>query len=144
MKSAVLALSVLALVAGCGQLQRLDRYIVGDRNAERVEEDPTELAMQVSTAAAERTPSGVIIRAEAILPSAGYYDAELRPVSPETLADGILRLEFRALPPEEPRPGPTPRSRTIAVAVFLDAQDLAGISQIQVLGQQQSQAVGIR
>ncbi len=95
------------------------------------------LASVVKTARIERTRDGGIIRARALMPRQGYYDAKL--VSLDAFKpdeNGVLVLEFRAKEPGFNTLQSTERSREVDVGVFLSNQRLAGIRTIRIVGRQ--------
>lgn len=95
------------------------------------------LAAVVKTARIERTRDGGIVRARAVMPRQGYYDAKL--VSLDAFKpdeNGVLVLEFRAKEPGFNTFQSTERSREVDVGVFLSNQKLAGIRTIRIVGRQ--------
>ncbi|TFL18223.1 hypothetical protein [Jannaschia formosa] len=79
------------------------------------------------------TPGGAIVSAVGLPPTQGYWDADL--VRVPTEEPSVLLLEFRLLPPPEPRPVGTQPSREVLAGRVLSLQDLAGISTIAVQAQ---------
>lgn len=95
------------------------------------------LASVVKDARIERTRDGGIVRARAVMPRQGYYDAKL--VSLDAFKpdeNGILVLEFRAKEPLFNTFQSTERSREVDVGVFLSNQTLAAIRSIRIVGRQ--------
>ncbi|MEJ6708286.1 MAG: hypothetical protein QNK92_05695 [Amylibacter sp.] len=85
----------------------------------------------------ERTRDGGVIRARALMPRQGYYDAKLISLNKfEPDEKGVLTLEFRAKEPQFNTSVSTNRSREIDAGVFLSHQKLANIRTIRVLGSQ--------
>lgn len=95
------------------------------------------LAAFIKSARIERTRDGGIVRARAVMPRQGYYDAALISQEAfETDENGVLVLEFRAVEPEFNTLQSTERSREVDVGVFLSNQRLAAIRAIRVVGRQ--------
>lgn len=85
---------------------------------------------QVTEMAVEPTESGAIIRATGVMPGQGWHDARLVRMTGEA---GVLTYEFRAEPPPA---GIGAGMQAITAARSLTAGDLAGVSRIRVLGQE--------
>lgn len=96
------------------------------------------LMPQIAAFAVEPTPSGAILRAAGLPPLQGYWDGVLVPVAQPD--PSVLAYEFRALPPPVPTRVSTERSRYVDVAVFVDNDALAGISEIRVVAAQNARA----
>lgn len=93
------------------------------------------LVMQVREVDIDPTPGGIIVRAEGLSSTQGYWDADIvRAPVPGTEGGDMMRYEFRVRPPVTPQPVGTERSRIINVADFITAQDLASIRRITVVG----------
>ncbi|MEM9710241.1 MAG: hypothetical protein AAF871_15810 [Pseudomonadota bacterium] len=101
--------------------------------------DTRPLVAEVTALTLETVPGGAILRARGLAPVPGWWSAGLSP-EPERSANGVLAYTFRARPPEAPARG-TGRARELNVARYLTDGDLAGIRQIQVIGQNQSRAI---
>lgn len=151
MKSTVTALLVASLVvAGCGTI-RESRMNPMNWFGESAEEDPRgdlgpsalttdnrPLVPQVTQMRIDRTASGAIVRAEAVMPSAGWWDAELVPVNDARPVDGVLTLRFVAAAPREPIATQNVRARTIVAAYTLSLAQLDVIGSIVVQGAENS------
>ncbi len=141
----IAALALLGLLASCGGLResRLnpsnwfgksrERRIMLQAGAEIV--DPRALVGKVVTLKVDRLPGGAIVRAMGLPTSQGYYSAELVPLNGEKPERGVLKFEFRLLPPKDPNPAGTKRSREVLVGRFVSDQKLAGVRRIEVIGQ---------
>ena len=135
----------LTMVTGCGTLSRLPGmgWFGGARvvpvSAAAVA--PTEpLVDQVVSMEVAPTPDGAIVSAVGLPPTQGYWDAELVAVpSPDP---ATLLLEFRLLPPLEPRPVGTRPSREVLAGAFVRGRDLAGIRTIRVRAARNAAAAG--
>jgi hypothetical protein len=122
----------VALLAGCGLGQRIGWFgasrVTPAEAAAVLATDP--LVDQVVSLSVDPTPTGAIVSAVGLPPTQGYWGAELAPVaSPDPSA---LVLEFRLLPPPEPRPVGTQPSREVLAGTELSNQDLAGVRTITV------------
>jgi hypothetical protein len=103
-----------------------------------VDIDTRPLVAQITGLAVERTASGVIVRATALPPSDGYYDAGLVAVAPQNSRE--LRYEFRARAPTQVIRIGSPFQRQIIAAVHLTRAQLNGIRRIVVVGQGNSRS----
>lgn len=145
-----LALAGAVLLAGCGGRRDGERrrwFGFGRRDEPETLEpeggflsdraDPRPLAPRVDSMAIERVASGVIVRATTVMPTQGYWDADLVPAPGENPRDGVYRFDFRAWPPVDPaqaRGGP-PRSRELIVGAFISAGDLENVRSVAVVAQ---------
>ncbi|PWJ20860.1 hypothetical protein [Jannaschia seohaensis] len=91
------------------------------------------LVDQVVSMELSPTPGGVIVSAVGLPPTQGFWDATLVRVPTDEAA--TLLLEFRLLPPVEPRPVGTQPSREVLAGTFLSRQDLAGIRTVAIQAQ---------
>ncbi len=108
------------------------------RRGYAVDIDTRPLVAQITALAVERTASGVIVRATALPPSDGYYDAGLVAVAPKNSRE--LRYEFRARAPTQVIRIGSPFQRQIIVAVHLTRTQLNGIRRIVVVAQGNSRS----
>lgn len=141
MKRPLLAALALAItVSGCGAIRESRfnpfNWFGGSEPAAGVEDvvepgDPRPLAAQVTDLTVDRMPGGAIIRATAVPPTQGFWDAEL--VEREDSANpDVLILEFRMRPPTGAAAVSTPRSRAITAAFFVSDIRLGQIGSITV------------
>lgn len=142
------ALTAVMVLTSCGAIResRLNPLNWFGRSQEaRVEEfgvsvpaDTRPLVEQVLDMSIEQTPNGALVRAKGLSSMQGYYKAELvaRPVDDK----GVLVFDFRVMPPPEPKPVGTQRTREVTVAVHLSHAKLDGISQIIVQGAQNARS----
>jgi len=147
MKAPLAALLIASLaVAGCGGFRdsRINpRNWFGDsRAAERPDLGPTTdvvdhrpLVPAVSAMSIEQTSSGAIVRAEAVMPSAGWWDAQLVAENFGRPQGGVLTFRFVAAPPRTPAPETSPAARTIVAAVTLTQAQLDTTAEIVVVGE---------
>lgn len=147
MKTPVMALVCAALVlAGCGGLRdsRMNprNWFGESRQAERPSLGATSdvidnrpLVPELSALTVERTSSGAIIRAEAVMPTAGWWDAELLTENFGRPVDGVLTLRFVAAAPREPVAASSAAARSITAVYALNQAELDIIAEIVVVGQ---------
>ena len=150
----IAALSLIALLAGCGGIRdsRINPFNWFGRSApaERVETqvpgqpqapvDQRPLAQHIVDARMEQVPSGAILRATGVPPSQGWWDADLvaQPVS----EDGTLVVEFRLKAPlTQTATGPQ-RSREVVAALHLSHSKLANVRRVVVQGANDARALG--
>jgi len=100
-----------------------DRIVAPDRR---------ELAAQITGLTIEPTPDGAIVRATALPPTLGFWDAEL--VALDKGESGKITYEFRYRPPVEPMAASTPQARSIVAAAFLSNKRLQLINEVLVQG----------
>ncbi|WP_127900304.1 hypothetical protein [Solirhodobacter olei] len=96
--------------------------------------DPRGLVADVSTMRVEAVPGGVIVRATGLPPTQGWWDGALLAENDGKPVKGVLTFRFVVVPPAEPTPSSTPRSRELTVAVHLTDFQLAGVRAITVTG----------
>ncbi|HGG05840.1 MAG TPA: hypothetical protein ENK28_10305 [Aliiroseovarius sp.] len=96
------------------------------------------LVSQVTDFKVMRNPGGAILQVTGLPPTQGYWDGELVPENNEEPVDGILTYMFRISPPFEPTPAGTPYSRRVIVAHFVSDVKLQGVSQIRIVGENNS------
>ena len=94
--------------------------------------DRRPLVASVTDLRIDRAAGGAIVVAEGVVPTQGYFNAELVRAG---LSGGVLTLAFRAEPPPVPAGPGAEATRTITAALALDPQDLAGVSTIRVEAQ---------
>lgn len=91
------------------------------------------LAAQVTDMKVEPYSAGAIIRATGLMPTQGWWDAELVPRPLDE--NGVLVYDFRVFPPVIDTPAGTPQSREVTVAVSISPQKLDGVREIVVQGE---------
>lgn len=97
-------------------------------------EDPRPLVAALKSVEPESALRGLIIKATAVTPSQGYYDAALVPVAEGTPDEnGIVTYEFRASPPQTPQGSGPEQTRLLLAAAFIEDADLEGIRGIRVI-----------
>jgi hypothetical protein len=107
---------------------RADAAIVG---GVPVAADGTALLPAVRVVAAERGRQGVILRAEAVAPTQGFFAPELLPVGRGP--DGVEVVELRARPPQEPQPIGQERTRTLSIGRFYSNREMRDIRSFRVV-----------
>lgn len=128
--------ATLALTA-CGAAERLNPLrLFGTDREERIEAAaavPTQPVVEtVLSLSVDPTPGGAIVSAVGLPPTQGWWEADLVRVA--SADPSVAVLEFRILPPVDPRPAGTQPSREVLAGAFLSRQDLDGISTIAVQG----------
>lgn len=90
----------------------------------------------LTSAVAERALHGVIVRAESVTPTQGYFGALLAPVDPASRADenGILAMRLTAIPPATPQATGPARTRTLTAALFVQNVTLRDVKAFRVMG----------
>jgi hypothetical protein len=94
------------------------------------------LADQLTDLSVERTASGLVITATALMPTQGWYFAELLRVNEDNATEAIY--EFHVLDPYGTTRVSTPRSREITAGAFLSTDEAAGIRTIRVIAARNS------
>lgn len=101
--------------------------------------DGRPLVPAVTAMTIESTSSGAIVRAEALMPSDGWWDAQLLPENYGRPVGGVLTFRFVAAAPSAPVPGPnTEATRTITAVAALTQAQLETASEIVVVGETNS------
>lgn len=154
MRLPVSGLLILALVlAGCGRIRdsRINPFNwfgrsepVAVATAEPAVPgrpgDPRILVAEVTDMEVARQPGGAIVRATGLPPTQGWWDAALVAENGGLPVDGVLTYRFVIDQPREATRVSTPQSRAVTAAAWLSDVKLANISQIVVLGAQNSRA----
>lgn len=153
MKRSMVVLLVAALtLAGCGTIResRMNprNWFGSSQEEERPSLGPVgdsvdnrALVAQISTLTIEQTSSGALIRASALMPSAGWWDGELMPENFGRPQAGVLTLRFVAAPPREAVPDTGERSRTLLAVYPMSLAQLDTVSSIVVTGESNSRRV---
>jgi hypothetical protein len=105
--------------------------------------DPVLVPMR--TARAERGLGGFIVRAEAVAPTQGYYAAELAAVGggvPD--ANGVLRYELVARPPNSPQAVGPDRTRELRAGIFVPNRALREMRAVHITGSNTAQTLSLR
>ncbi|MBV7409645.1 hypothetical protein [Maritimibacter sp. DP1N21-5] len=99
---------------------------------------------QVTRLAVERASGGVIIRAEGVPATLGYWDADLVAENNEQPDNGVMTYTFKVAPPVWQERQGTPYSRTITVAHYVSDVRLGDTRTIRVVGATNSLSSGRR
>jgi hypothetical protein len=91
---------------------------------------------QVASLAIERTSSGALVRASAVMPSGGWWDAELIPENNGRPVNGVLTYRFVAAAPRTPVQASSERARTITAAATISSFTLDEVTSVVVRGDQ--------
>lgn len=141
---ALIALLVLSLtLSACGTLRtsRVNPFNWFSRSTEGpalgqtgAAADTRPLVPQVDTLVIERTSTGAIVRAEAVMPVAGWWDAALIAENHGRPVDGVMTYRFVAARPVEPVSVTSAAARTISAAAVLSVFDLEVVTEVVVTG----------
>lgn len=144
----VVLLCTLGLLAGCGE-SRLNPFnwfgapapqtLEPDVGYAKAAADNRAMAAEVTALKVEQVHGGVILRATAVPPTQGWWDAELRPVEQAgafkgEAVDGVLSFELVLSQPLAQAQTGAPQSREIEVGKFISVYDLTDVQQISVSG----------
>ena len=100
---------------------------------------PVPVRLPLRQAVLEQALHGVIVRAESVAPTQGYYTAQLRPLgggAPD--AAGIVSFEMIAYPPGAPEATGPERTRILTAAVFMPNLTLRDVRGFRVAGVNQA------
>ncbi len=117
------------------------RSIEPDGGYPVLQTDARQLIDQVTGLTVEPTPGGVIVRAEGLAPTQGYWSPGLVRVDGGDGTAPVLAYEFRVLPPVAATTVGSARSRTIRAGDFVSEIELSGVRQITVAGRQASRSI---
>lgn len=91
------------------------------------------------------SPRGIIVRADVVTDGLGYYAPVLfAPQKGRADANGNVRFEFFAIPPETLVPNPSARARTLSAAAFLPNARLGAVKSVTVAGAGNERVVRLR
>ncbi|PRY21433.1 hypothetical protein CLV78_10946 [Aliiruegeria haliotis] len=101
--------------------------------------DPRPVIDQVVSMTVDKVPGGAVVTAVGLPRTQGYYAADListyeTEAGKPAAKDGVMRLEFRIVPPRQPRPVVNQASREVVSAFYLSDQALQSVRQITVVG----------
>lgn len=88
----------------------------------------------VSALVIEPTSSGAIVRAEAVMPSAGWWDAELIAENNARPVDGVMTYRFVAARPRRAVAVAAQGPRTLSAAATLSVIQLEQVREVVVIG----------
>jgi len=101
--------------------------------------DSRAMVDQITGLSVEKTPTGAIVRATALTPAQGYYNAGLVVVASARAGD--LTLQFRARPPGQTTAIGPPHLRELVVGYALSTAQVRGIRRIHVVAARNSRSV---
>lgn len=97
---------------------------------------PDPVPVPVTSTTLEPALRGVILRAEGLAPSQGYWGASLTRIAPPPGTSGSVRdtidVLFLATPPATPQPVGAPQTRILRAALFLPVRDLRRVENIRL------------
>lgn len=99
------------------------------------------LVAEVTELEIARQPGGAIIRASGLPPTQGWWNTELVAENDGVPVDGVMTYRFVIAEPIGQTRVSTPQSRELTVARYLSDIKLADVTQIVVLGAQNSRSV---
>lgn len=145
----ILMLAASVALSGCGSIResRMNpmNWFGSSREEARPDlgetgavEDNRPLVPQVSALTIERTSSGAIVRAEAVMPTVGWWDAQLVAENFGRPRDGTLTFRFVAAAPVQPIANPSEAPRTISAVYTLTQAQLDTTSDVVVVGESNS------
>lgn len=97
--------------------------------------DRRPLVPAVSALVIDRTSTGAIVRAEAVMPTAGYFEPELVAENNGRPVDGVLTYRFVAARPRQGVQVTADAPRTLTAAAVLTAFDLEVVQEVVVVGE---------
>ncbi len=137
--AAFTALAVLAALGACGPKFRPGTLEPEGGYPPSVVDDRL-LVQQVTALEVEPSPGGVIIRAQGLPPTQGWWDAGLVNVTDDKTPAGTMVYDFRARPPLGAAAVGTTQSRKIETGAYANSIELEGIRSITVKGAQNSRS----
>lgn len=154
MRLPVTGLLIVTLVlAGCGRVResRLNPFNWFGRSVETTQavsegavpgrpDDRRILVAQVTDMEVARQPGGAIIRASGLPPTQGWWNTDLVAENGGAPVDGVLTYRFVIAEPLKPNRVSTPQSRELTAATYVSDIKLDGVSQIVVLGAENSRS----
>ena len=96
-------------------------------------EDSRPLIPRVTSVRIDRTPGGAIVRATGLPDQQGWHNASLVVRDGSASQNGVLTLDFRAVPPPTPTRSSTVQSREVTAARTVSSIALQNIRTIRVV-----------
>lgn len=124
---------------GTGQNTIVQNRGLAPRGGFSTTQDTRQIVGNITGLSADRTATGVIIRATALLPSEGFYAADLVLIG--ITERGVATYQFRANPPASVRRNVPAHLRQIVAAVYLTTAQARAVRGIQVQGAHNSRTV---
>ena len=150
MKQLALLLACALLLAGCGSAResRMNpfNWFGSSREGPQLGEistvqDNRPAVEQITALSVERTSSGALVRAEGLVPTLGWWDAELVAENHGRPVDGVMTYRFVAAAPRTPQPTGSVRARTIVAAVPISEIMLEQTARVVVAGATNSRSI---
>ncbi len=143
----LLVLSTFLVLTGCSNFSFSD-FFGGDddlialypEEGFAVDNDLRQAVSQVSDLTIAQAAGGVIIHATGLPSRQGFWAGELIAENDERPVDGVLTYVFRIAEPYTSTRAGTPYSRQVVVAHFVSDVKLQDVTQIRVLGEQNSRS----
>ena len=135
----VLMVSTLVLAA-CGESRLNPRTWFAASTAEptlgptQSTVDRRPLVPAITDLTIERTSTGAIVRATALMPQAGYWDAELVPENAGRPRDGVMTYRFVAARPRSGVQVAGTGPRSLTAAAVLTVFDMEVVREVVVVG----------
>lgn len=133
-------LVLMLTLAACGQSRLNPRTWFARSTAEptlgptRATIDRRPLVPHITDLVIEPTSTGAIVRATALMPTAGYWDPELVPENAGRPRDGVMTYRFVAARPRNGISVASPGPRTLTAAAVLTVYDLEVVREVVVIG----------
>lgn len=100
---------------------------------------------EVTRAWLDYSPRGVIVRADAVLPTLGFHSMRLHaPQGGRADANGDVHFEFYAIPPSSAPEGGTANARTVSAGAFIPNERLLTINSVTVSGAGNARTIRLR
>ena len=115
------------------------RTALTPRGGYGAEAEYRQLADQITELSVERGAVGIIVAATALMPTQGWFNAELVRIDTEDENEAVF--EFRVEGPLAAKAVGPARSREITAGAFLTTQDAAGLRTIRVVGARNTRSV---
>lgn len=139
-RALTLLIALTLVLAACGDSRLNPRNWFDRSQAEPTlgptgeTEDRRPLVPNITGLTIERTSSGAIVRAEALMATAGYWDPELVVENNGRAVDGVMTYRFVAARPRQPVTVQSPGPRTLVAAATLTVYDLETVREVVVIG----------
>ena len=137
--SSLSSLNPFNLFRGSGNQERTAPRSLAPRRGYGIATDTRPPVDQITTLRIEKTATGAIVRATALNPQQGYFNASLVPAA--TQSPGEINLQFRASPPRRQNPVGAVHLREITAGLVLSAEQLRNIRRITVTASRNSLTV---
>ena len=100
---------------------------------------------EVTRAWLDYSPRGVIVRADAVMPTLGYHSMRLHaPQGGRADATGDVHFEFYAIPPGTAPDGGTANARMVSAGAFIPNERLLTVNSVTVSGAGNARTIRLR